>query len=362
MSKLNKLLFVFVLLPGLVFAPYKGGSYDGVSASGSFLQNPLPSIYTGGSNDGTASASTFNQNPLPPIYLGGINDGTALGAATKQNTLPQIYSRGVNDGTSLAFASNQNNIPQIYLGGLNDGSSISSNSSQNPLPEIFKGGMNDGVSSASSSAENPLPSIYLGGQDDGTAIAFSLNQNKSEALPISILEFSGSWFNDDAILGWEVGDQKNLEHFELERSIDEGKNFSKIATIQPEFSNLYRYTDVRAYDLPPDFLLYRLKSIDKADGFKYSAIVRLDKDKTIPSIVVYPNPTGGRFTLALMNVKVPNEYSYGLITSDGKLIKQGLLTLEKTEFTLSGYANGSYHLSLYHKDQLIQQFTIILSQ
>ncbi|MEO6831683.1 MAG: T9SS type A sorting domain-containing protein, partial [Chitinophagaceae bacterium] len=356
------LLLAVALIPQIAFAQYKGGTNDGVSLDGSKLQNPLPAIYSGGVDDGLGTVLSIHQNALPGIFSGGSNDGFEAVLSTNQNPLPSIFRGGQDDGLSLGLAFKQNDVPQIFSGGQDDGVASAVVFAQNPIPGIFKGGVDDGFGFGSNSVQNALPGIFTGGQDDGFSVSVSVRQNKSDALPISILSFTGNWFNDDAVLGWEVSDQKNLRHFELERSDDEGKQFSTITTTEPSVSNLYRYTDVRAYDLPPDFLLYRLKCVDNAGGSKFSAIVRLDKDKAAATMVVYPNPTGGKFTLAMMNVSGFSNYEYSLIAGDGKLVKQGSVLSEKTEFNLSGFANGSYHLSVFQKGKLLQHFTIILTQ
>ena len=47
-------------------------------------------------------------------------------------------------------------------------------------------------------------------------IALALNQNKSVPLPVTLLEFTGAWFNDDAVLAWKTGVETDLDHFELD--------------------------------------------------------------------------------------------------------------------------------------------------
>jgi hypothetical protein len=165
-------------------------------------------------------------------------------------------------------------------------------------------------------------------------------------------------------LAWHTAEEKGLDHFELERSIDEGRTFSSIARIDP--NNIpaqydYRYSDVGAYRLPPDFLLYRLKCVDQREGFRYSAIVKLSKDKTLPVIVAYPNPTSGRFTLALMNVQDFSGYAFVLSGIDGKIVQRGTIAEANTSFDLSRQAASTYHLFLFKDGKQVQHFTILLT-
>ncbi len=349
-------------------AQFKGGSNDGIAFSAVLAQNALPNIFRGGNNDGHASITVSNQNAIPGIYLGGNNDGVALANVSNQNAIPGIYLGGINDGVSLFNAVGLNASPGIYAGGFNDGHAIALAASQNALPGIYLGGLADGVAIAGASNANALPGIYFGGAADGYAITVSLNQNPSGQivpLPLELLKFSGSWFNDDAVLAWETGEEGALDHFELERSDDAGRHFdfvSSIALNAQSGEHDYRYTDVKAYYLPADFLLYRLKCVGRNGGVKYSATVRLNKDKSLPVFVAYPNPTAGRFTLAIMNVKDIIGYDYVLSTMEGKILKREKVREANTSIDLSGFAASTYHLSLFKDGKLAQHFTISLIQ
>lgn len=316
-------------------------------------------------DDGISSILSLAQNVLPSIFRGGPNDGVASVVISQQNKNPSIYFGGANDGVAFNTAFGQNNIPQIYTGGQDDGEAIGLASAQNALPSIYKGGLNDGVAGTTIANQNALPSIYTGGPNDGVDMAIKLRQNSSDPLPLSLLEFKGAWFNDDALLSWEIATTNALDHFELERSEDAGQHFSAIASIDPNqdpTQQEYRYTDVRAWYLNTDIILYRLKAVDKKGDFTYSAIATLQKDKSAPSFAAYPNPTSGHFTLALMNVTTYSDYEFQILSSDGKMLKRGTITNAHTPFDLSRYPAASYVLMLYKKAIPIQHFTIILTQ
>ena len=379
------ILFVVCSLGG--FAQYKGGNNDGVSLAVATNQNALPGIYAGGANDGFALAITLNSNPLPSIYSGGINDGVAFNAVTNQNPLTNIYTGGINDGVTfnavtnqnpltniytggindgVAFnaVTNQNPLTNIYTGGINDGVAFNAVTNQNPLTNIYTGGNNDGVAMSAVTNNNPLPGIYSGGINDGYAFAVALNQNLSVPLPVTLLYFTGAWSDRNAVIDWETGIETNLDHFELERSDDAGTSFGLVASILPNTpanGHQYRYYDSKAYNIAADYFLYRLKAVDKNGGFKYSAIVRLSKDRTAPVIVAYPNPTSGQFTLAMNNTPDLKGYSYIIVSTDGKIIKKGIIRQNNTSFDLGASPSGIYHLSIYKDSGLLQHFAIVLS-
>lgn len=362
---MRRLLLVSLLFCSVKnFAQYKGGSDDGIAQATAINQNALPSIYAGGVNDGVALTATLNSNPLPSIYSGGINDGVALTATLNSNPLPSIYTGGINDGVALDIVTNQNPITNIYTGGINDGVALDIATDQNPIANIYTGGVNDGVAFSGSVNNNPLPSIYLGGINDGYAITVALGQNPSIPLPITLLYFTGAWSGKDAIISWETGIETNLNHFELERSDDGGSSFNMISSIMPNApasAHNYRYPDSKAYHLPGNFFLYRLKAVDKNGGFKYSAVVRLAKDKSAPVIIAYPNPTTGQFTLTLGNTPDLSGYSYVLSSTEGRIIKRELIRQNSTLFNLGNLPSAIYHLSIYKNRNLLQHFAIVLS-
>jgi hypothetical protein len=356
------ILFFICSIKG--FAQYKGGSNDGTALATATNQNAIPNIYSGGINDGVALNVVTNQNPITNIYTGGINDGVALNVVTNQNPITNIYTGGINDGVALNVVTNQNPITNIYTGGINDGVALNVVTNQNPITNIYTGGINDGVAMSSVVNNNPLPAIYSGGINDGYAFTVALNQNLSVPLPVTLLYFTGAWADRTAVIDWETGIETNLDHFELERSDDGGNSFGFVASIMPNTpanGHQYRYYDTKAYNLPVDYFLYRLKAIDKNGGFKYSAIVRLAKDKKAPVIVAYPNPTSGHFTLTMSNTPNLNGYSYVVVSTDGKLMKKGIIQQNSTSFDLAAFPAGIYHLSVYKDRDLLQHFAIVLT-
>jgi hypothetical protein len=370
------LLVVVGLLPLTGMAQYKGGSDDGFSLFRSTSQNLSPAIYAGGSSDGHASMAVMQLNSSPGIYSGGSNDGYHMMQPKGiVNAAPGIYTGGPNDGFALIASADQNALPTIYAGGSNDGfDMVQPKGSVNSSPGIYAGGANDGFSLHSPrQQQNIIPPIYAGGESDGYSFTVSLRQNREGVDPhdaqrtLPLIHLSGSWFNDDAVLAWQSAQDSN-GFFELLRSDDGGAHFHMVASIRAE-SNAdpeqeYRYNDIGAYSTAPEYLLYKLKCVDKGGDARYSGVVKLSKDRTAAVIVAYPNPTSGHFTLSLLNVATPafTAYSYALTAADGKLIRQGRVQEANTHFDLSGLASATYRLTVAKDGLRVQQFTIVLTQ
>jgi hypothetical protein len=109
---------------------------------------------------------------------------------------------------------------------------------------------------------------------------------------------------------WSAKTEKDMDHYELERSFD-GVSFTKInTTVAIGNSNSpvnYNWNDVNPQ---PGNNFYRIKAIDKSGLIKYTSIEKVNFGKVVPVVGVYPNPVrGNSFSLQLTDVE---KGSYGL--------------------------------------------------
>lgn len=93
------------------------------------------------------------------------------------------------------------------------------------------------------------------------------------ALPVTLLDFSGKLKNNSAALDWRTASEQNSRSFEIERSYD-GSNFKKVGVVQAAGSSSsirsYTFTDK---DIAQDVNYYRLKQIDLDNRSEYSKVV-----------------------------------------------------------------------------------------
>lgn len=355
-------LVLLMLVPVYSTSQYTGGTQDGCSVATITKQNSGPAIYYGGTQDGVAFYLKTNTNPTTNIYLGGTDDGASSYTKTNSNPTANIYLGGTQDGVSLAYITGQNSTDTIYRGGKEDGVSSFLKTGQNAIPNIYLGGTQDGVSSNIYTNKNQSPSIYLGGPDDGASVFVAQKQNAFALM----IKFSGKWAGNDALLDWDAMAQPGIDNFELERSTDNGIQFTTITRVAAGAGTVgktsYIHTDVAAHTLPADNVIYRLKAIGTDGTPAYAALVRLDKDKSAPVMMVYPNPNSGRFTLSLANTD--NNYDgfvYLVNDAGGKAVQKGNITGANTTFNLSGNAAGTYFLSVFKNSKLVQHFTIVIA-
>ena len=176
--------------------------------------------------------------------------------------------------------------------------------------------------------------------------------NVNAALPVTIVNFTGKKENNDNLLTWQVANELNLSHYELEKSID-GQNFSFLAKINADGKSNYSYTDdVSSFS---GVTFYRLKSVDIDGHFNYSGIIKIQSITNSWLVTVNPNPVVKNLKV---NIESPVQDKGTLIIYDlsgRQLLKQNIQiaagnnVLDINEF--AKFAKGTYLLSVLANQQ-----------
>jgi predicted outer membrane repeat protein len=129
---------------------------------------------------------------------------------------------------------------------------------------------------------------------------FVITATGGTVLSLNLLSFDGTLQNGQTQLQWQTADEKDLDHFEVEKSID-GKKFAAFTTIKAIGNGNNSYTTV---DAQPQigYNYYKLKSVNNDGSISYSEIIRIEvgKDGTA-SFVIYPNPTSSELVVDYAN-------------------------------------------------------------
>jgi hypothetical protein len=147
---------------------------------------------------------------------------------------------------------------------------------------------------------------------------FGIGSSAVNALPVTLLNFSGHRNANDNVLNWNTASEQNNAGFEVQRSAN-GTDYKKIGfvnTLAPGGNSTgtlyYSFTDNK-----PDGLVqyYRLKQVNTDNEFKYSSIVILKQDKPLLFTInsVYPNPV---FTTAALNISSMVNDRINLVITD----------------------------------------------
>lgn len=128
--------------------------------------------------------------------------------------------------------------------------------------------------------------------------------NPGFKLPVHLLHFSGSYYNEATHLQWKTEQEKNFSHFNIERSFD-GIHFSIIGSMAGSGNNnwnFYSFTD-NLCNQQLQKIFYRLQLMDKDDQFTYSKTLRFDLKQRAIRVIVFPNPAVNSLNLSFTQTK-----------------------------------------------------------
>lgn len=123
-------------------------------------------------------------------------------------------------------------------------------------------------------------------------------------LPVRLLHFSGTLYNETTHLQWKTEQEKNFSHFNIERSFD-GTHFSIIGSMTGSGNNnrnYYSFTD-NLGNQQLQKIYYRLQLVDKDDQFTYSKVLRFDLKQRAIRVTVFPNPAVNSLNLSFAQSK-----------------------------------------------------------
>jgi hypothetical protein len=172
-------------------------------------------------------------------------------------------------------------------------------------------------------------------------------------LPLNWLYFTGVTQGQNNLLQWATVNEQNTASFEVERSIT-GSSFTKIGRVAAtgRGNGTYQLIDHNIHKLNSSVMYYRVKQTDQNGAFTYSAIIRLSyKPEAIVSSVVYPNPTTGVVTLALVDAKLLNTAAL-VLDANGKTLQSVKISSQNQAINLGSYTSGVYFIKFNNHEVL----------
>ncbi len=174
-----------------------------------------------------------------------------------------------------------------------------------------------------------------------------------EALPVSLAYFDAALAEGAVQLDWQVAEQVNSSHFEVERmGADRQKIILGTVPVEEEAGSIYRWTDTNPL---PGQNYYRLKMVDNDGSFSYSKIVSVRHDPGKLLLKVYPNPAVNKVSADLFMPAPAGGYADLQVYN-----MTGLMVFEKREMTsygvnsisldTKGLSPGMYILKVRHGD------------
>ncbi|NIJ53806.1 T9SS type A sorting domain-containing protein [Dyadobacter arcticus] len=146
---------------------------------------------------------------------------------------------------------------------------------------------------------------------------FFITAENAEALPVTLVNFSGKKQEQAVQLDWQTTDETNSDRFEIQHSTD-GKQWIQIGQVNAagESKTLQRYTYTHANPAAVENL-YKMKMVDLDGAFAFSKIVSVRMNGT-DALNVFPNPATDEVSITS---KIPI-VSYQLLAANGEIIRK----------------------------------------
>jgi len=324
--------------------------------------------YTGGSNDGFTNMLLNKQGAADAAAnKGGANDGFSVTAFNKQNfTDPLAFKGSSNDGFTAAVYNKQNYTdPFAFKGGSNDGFTVAVFNRLNSTDgAAFTGGVNDGYAYGPFNRQNFTDAtIFKGGSNDGFTFAVYL---KNAVLPVTLINFTGTWEDNTALLHWQTANESNTAAFSIERS-STGTDFVSAGTVTAAGNSStavdyeFRDRNIAVNNPVQQHFFYRLKTVDKDGKFSFSAIILLVKNPgTGFTIRLWPNPANTTVNVVLGSVPGNNNLIMVLRDAQGKTITEKKTSSNIEQLDTYSLAAGQYFISVYSNNQLLKTIPVII--
>ncbi len=181
---------------------------------------------------------------------------------------------------------------------------------------------------------------------------FKIFTSSNVVLPVTLVNFNGRNNNTENLLSWEVQNEVDLSHYELERSFD-GTAFNYVGRINATGSSNYSFTDKDISKSPVYF--YRLKKVDIDGRFSYSGIIRLNGNVKSLTLAAIPNPFKDVLKISVSSAVKINanltitDLSGRVLYQQPLQVQPGVNVYEIPEAVK--FASGTYQLQLQSKEQ-----------
>ena len=184
-------------------------------------------------------------------------------------------------------------------------------------------------------------------------------------LPVQILNFTGTPQNTQVILKWAIITPLQIDHFEIERSLNNSiYDFAGIITDTVKLNEQqdFMFTDDIS-NLNTDIIYYRLKVICKTGEIKYSNALVVRQSQTKIAISIMPNPAND-YVVVKFFVEKESEVIIKLIDNAGKTVLQHNLRASKGNNNLqlnnlTKYSSGVYSLQVMIDDEIVTKKLIL---
>ncbi|OYW16976.1 MAG: hypothetical protein B7Z54_09065, partial [Sphingobacteriales bacterium 12-47-4] len=188
------------------------------------------------------------------------------------------------------------------------------------------------------------------------------NYPDAATLPLELLSFGAMLKKTTVELNWITLWEKNLSHFEIERSLD-GRTFQQAGLVfgvgNSDFKNSYSFKN-NISELSAPIIYYRLKLVDQDGSYGYSDIraIRISNSKNeVMTVMAYPNPVVNEVKITIPDSWQGTEVKYDLFNANGRVVKsiRSAKASQTEMINMSDLGRGFYVLKASNGTEVAQQ-------
>ena len=183
-----------------------------------------------------------------------------------------------------------------------------------------------------------------------TTAPFTLS-GPCSALPLRLVDFTGTLVNKESHLSWNTADEVNMQRYIVEKSTD-GIQYSYLDEKASKGNNLYTSSDYQVIDPFPfgGNNYYRLRMIATDGSFTYSNVVLIKAPQRPVTITkLFPNPATHQVTMMIAADKMQSIFITVSDPAGKKVLNQQLLLnagMNEHTISLDALAAGLYFIHL----------------
>jgi Secretion system C-terminal sorting domain len=300
----------------------------------------------------TAGTSDFSVNVFSPASTNGVEGGPTFSDKSKIVDAVWNIDRPTGTGDATITIQWEDALEGATFAGFGDGQiGISRNNTGTWLPTI---------ATSANAAANTVTATF------NTFSPFGIGQI-GEALPVKFGAIKTYEKQNGIQLDWKVYSENKVKSYEIERSAD-ARTFTTVGSL-PALYNNTSDGDYGFFDANPlvGTSYYRIKNNDLDGKSSYSIVIRVNRNKTIKGLSLYPNPVVNRIVLLQGSDLGHGNYMINIFGANGQeiykqQIKHNGGTISQTIELPLTLSKGVYMLSvkdengnIIFKEKLVKQ-------
>lgn len=178
---------------------------------------------------------------------------------------------------------------------------------------------------------------------------FYFSNRTFEALPLQLLNFSGTSLNNDIELQWETENEHNTLNFEVERSTD-GIHFTVVGAVAANNTlgkHQYKFIDKNIDKLSAYSVYYRLNQKDIDGKSTYSKIIAVALPAT-KVLIINPNPATDFVTIQMSKQSSMDITLIQITDISGRKVMEQKVNMASTtrKINIGSLSKGVYMISV----------------